>query len=107
MPGPLDPVRELSAMASGERPIDAARVAREFEALLLTEVMKTASTPLGLSRILDGGSAGRLYREMFLEEVVRMGATRRGLGLAKALEEELQSRKAGAEESRGAEETGR
>jgi Rod binding domain-containing protein len=107
MPGPVDPVRELSALASGKRPIDSGRVAQEFEALLLAELMKTASTPLGVSGILDGGSAGRLYREMFLEQVARMSAARGGFGLGSALAEELQSATTGAEERRDAEETGR
>ncbi len=98
MPGPVDSIRELSAMASGERPLDTGRVAREFEALLLAEMMKTASKPLGVSGILDGGSAGKMYREMFLDEVARMTAARGGLGLADSLAEKLQSETRGAEE---------
>ncbi len=105
MPGPVDPVRELSTMASGQRPIDADRVAQEFEALLLAEMMKTASKPLGVSEILDGGSAGKIYREMFLDEVARMSAARGGLGLAKAIAEQLQPATPGAEERPDREET--
>jgi Rod binding domain-containing protein len=92
-------------MASGECPVDAHRVAREFEGLLLAELMKTASKPLGVSEILDGGSAGKIYREMFLDEVARMSAARGGLGLAKAIAEQLQSATPDAEEPSGREET--
>lgn len=98
MPGPVDSIRELSAMASGERPIDPRRVAREFEALLLAEMMKTASAPLGISGVLDGGSAGRMYRELFLDEIARMTAARGGLGMADSLAERLQSETRDAEE---------
>ena len=107
MPGPVNPVRELSTMTSGERPIDADRVAREFEALLLAELMKTASKPLPLSGILDGGSAGQLYREMFLDEVARISAARGGLGLADAVADELQKAKTGTDEGPDQEETRR
>ena len=98
MPGPVDSIRELSAMAKGERPIDPGRVAQEFEALLLAEMMKTATAPLGVSGILDGGSAGQMYREMFLDEIARMSAARGGLGLADSLVKKLQSETRGAEE---------
>lgn len=98
MPGSVDPVRELSSMASGERPIDVGRVSQEFEALLLAELMKTALTPLGVSETLDGGSAGKIYREMFLDEVARMTAARGGLGLAKEIADQLQSAEPDAEE---------
>jgi Rod binding domain-containing protein len=98
MSAPLDAIRELAALASGERPIDPARVGREFEALLLAELMKTASKPLPISGILDGGPSGQLYREMFLDEVARLSAARGGLGLADAVAEELQKATPGTEE---------
>ena len=72
----------LEAMAADPSKIDGARVAREFEALLLAQVWKGALEPSGASKLLDGGSAGQMYREFFIDEVVRRVASSQGLGLA-------------------------
>ena len=79
------------ALARGETPAPAA-VAREFEALLLGELSRGLSRPLPGTRPLDGGSAGRLYRERFFQQVARLAAERGGFGLAAALERQLTSR---------------
>jgi Rod binding domain-containing protein len=91
MGGGVDPVLLLDAAARGGRAPDPKVVAREFEALLLGEMMKTAAKPLGVSDVLGGGSAGRMYQEMFLQEVARLAAARGGLGLAATLGARLQS----------------
>lgn len=75
----------LEAMAADPKSIDGDRVAREFEAMLLARVWKGASQPMGVSRLLDGGSAGRMYRELMIDEVVRRAALSRGLGLAEQM----------------------
>ena len=81
----------LEAMAADPGSIDRARVAREFEALLLAQVWKGASRSLGVSKLLDSGSAGRMYRELLIDEVVRRAALARGLGLAGAVAAQLSS----------------
>jgi len=50
--------------------------------MLLARVWKSASQSLGFSKLLDGGSAGRMYRELLIDEVARRAALGRGLGLA-------------------------
>lgn len=64
-----------------------AAAARKFEALVLQEMLRTASRPLlpGGSP-LDGGSAGRLYRELFYAEAAKLAARRGDLGIASAIE---------------------
>ena len=53
--------------------------------MLLSEVWKNAQKPLGFSRALDGGSAGQMYRELFVKEVAHRVALSRGIGLAEDL----------------------
>ncbi len=78
----------LLALAASEKPEPAA-VAREFEALLVGELTRQAAKPLPGTRPLDGGSAGRLYREQFFQEVARLAAARGGLGIAAAIERQI------------------
>lgn len=91
----------LEAMAADPGSIDRARVAREFEALLMAQVWKGALRSPGVSRLLDAGSAGRMYRELLIDEVVRRAALTRGLGLAGAVADQL-SAKAEAADGPGA-----
>jgi len=86
------PVRE--APASAPTPVEAARA---FEALALERLLEPASRPLFGEGLLDGGSAGRLHRQLFLAEVARLAAERGALGLADALAPGL----AGGEEGEG------
>lgn len=74
------PVRE--APATAPTPVEAARA---FEALALERLLEPASRPLFGEGLLDGGSAGRLHRQLFLAEVARLAAERGALGLADAL----------------------
>lgn len=68
---------------------NAAAVAREFESHLLGEVMKLGSRPLVESTLLDGGSAGRMFRDYFYQEVVRKASQNSGFGIATQLEAEI------------------
>jgi len=83
------PLELLAQRSSGETGIPARRVAQEFEALLIGQMMKQAVS--SSSSTLDGGSAGRMYRELFLQEVARRMAARGGFGLARTLEDRLQA----------------
>ena len=83
-----DALGAAAALARGETP-PPARVAREFEALLLSQLARQLSQPLPGTRPLDGGSAGRMYREQFFQQVTRLAAERGGFGLAEALERQL------------------
>ena len=76
----LDSIRGLEGLGSRKDPDSKAAVAREFEALLVGEMIKTANKPvLGGDKSLTGGSAGEIWRDMFLEQVVRAGAGSFGL----------------------------
>ena len=82
----------LEAMAADPSKIDGARVAREFEALLMAQVWKGAMKPSGTSKLLDSGSAGQMYREFFIDEVVRRVASSQGMGLADDIEAGMRAR---------------
>jgi Rod binding domain-containing protein len=60
--------------------------ARQFEAFLVGQLLRTGSEPIAGKTPLDGGSAGRMYRELFLEEVARLAASRGDFGLADEIE---------------------
>ena len=62
------------------------RAAREFESLVLSQMMKTGTKPLFEDSLLDGGSAGRMAREQLLTQLVAEVAAGRGLGLVAQLE---------------------
>lgn len=71
-----------SAASAGSR-----KAAEAFEGYLLGAILRQATRPLsGRPALLDGGSAGRTFREMFLDEIARVAAARGDLGVARLLE---------------------
>ena len=82
---------ELQSLATSKDPGSARRVAQEFEALIVGEMLKFASKPLAGGHALDGGSAGRMAMEQFQAELAQIVSRGRGLGLARDLERELDS----------------
>lgn len=78
-PGALDSIRALSGLGSRRDPEARQQVAREFEALLVGEMMKSASKPLLAEGALSGGKAGRMWQELFLEQLVRQAAGNFGI----------------------------
>ena len=65
---------------------DVLKAAREFEGLLLGTIQRTAARPIGGEHLLDGGSAGRMAREMWLQELASLAVRNGGLGLADLFE---------------------
>jgi Rod binding domain-containing protein len=61
---------------------DLARAAQEFEAYLVGALLRTGTSPTSGEGLLDGGAGGRLYRELFYEEVARLAARGPGFGIA-------------------------
>ena len=59
---------------------------REFEGLLVGTLLRLSSQPIAGEGLLDGGSAGRMYRELFFQEIARIAAQRDGFGLGALLE---------------------
>ncbi|MCP3983644.1 MAG: hypothetical protein GY723_04605 [bacterium] len=97
-PASLEGLRSLGAAAERNDAGALQKVAREFEALLVGEMMKQASKPLLEEGMLSGGSAGRMWNEMFLDQIVREGGG--SFGLAEAVERELGVASSGAEEGK-------
>lgn len=54
----------------------------DFEGFLIGSILRSATRPVAGEALLDGGPAGRMYRELFYEEMSRIAAHQRGLGLA-------------------------
>jgi Rod binding domain-containing protein len=78
----INPADLRSPAASLPRPkADLQTAARDFEALLLHQALKSGTRPLSEGGLLDGGSAGRLFRDLFLEEAARLATRDKGLGL--------------------------
>ncbi len=82
--GALQSAQRLAARGDD---VDAADAAREFEAMLLGELMKDATKPLDEEGAIGHGPGTRLYQELFLEEVLRQSEGR--LGLSQWIESEL------------------
>jgi len=63
---------------------------RSFDAYFLGEMLKRATAQSGAGPgDLDGGSAGRMYRDYLNEELARIVAESGRFGMAQALEGEL------------------
>lgn len=61
------------------------RAAKEFEAMVLNELMKAGNKPLMGESLLDGGSAGRMAREQLYSQLAIEATRGAGLGLADQL----------------------
>lgn len=94
----LTALRNLGAEKSEATP---ARAAREFEAMMVAEMMRFGAKPLfGEEQLLDGGSAGRMAREQLFTQLALEATRGEGLGLARELEAAMR-----AEETRDGDET--
>jgi len=82
-------LRELRALARADDPAAAGKVAREFEAMMLAEMMRFGSKPLFGDNPLDGGSAGRMAREQLFSQLAVIASRGQGFGLAHQLETEM------------------
>ena len=81
----LADISRLPAAPSAPEKTDMNRAVQEFEAYFLGEMLRVSSRTSSTNGLLDGGDAGRMYREMFLEEIGRLASKRGGLGLAESL----------------------
>lgn len=92
--GGMDPVGAATAPRVERRDAepDLARAARQFEGLLLQQMLRSAETPIGGGEpLLDGGPGGRMYRSLFYEHAAELSARRGGLGIAELLIRQLGS----------------
>jgi len=81
-------------MARRDAPLDTGVVAREFEAMMIGEMIKSSAKPLFSDGLLSGGSAGQMYREQFMDSVAEAAAARGGLGIAREVERQLRTHSA-------------
>ncbi len=74
---------------------------RAFEAQMIAQVLKGSESE-DEDRLFDGGSAGRMYRDHFHEEIARVLAEKGGIGLTALLQERLEesSNESGNDEPR-------
>ncbi len=76
---------ELSSLVKRDPKRAEERAAKEFEAMVLGEMMKAGNKPLMGESLLDGGSAGRMAREQLYAQLALEAARGGGLGLAEQL----------------------
>lgn len=79
-------LRALAGGAGAESGPSLREAARAFESLLVQQMLRQADRPLAGERWLDGGPAGRMYRELFFEEIAKLAARRGRFGVATLLE---------------------
>jgi len=75
----------LAGRVAGAAKPSLAEAVREFEGYFVGEMLRSASRSLPGGGALDGGPGGRLYREMFFEQIGRLVARSGGFGLARSL----------------------
>lgn len=90
----MDPVHGfrdhlLTADETSGRTPPLGEAVRDFEALLLGTLLRAGTKPLAGRTLLDGGSAGRMYREMLLQELARQATRSGGFGLGRLLDGQL------------------
>ncbi len=67
---------------------EGSKALQEFDAYFLAQILKGAQ-PEGEESLLDGGSAGRMYRDYFYEEVARVLSEKGDFGVTKQLEDSV------------------
>jgi len=80
---------DLAALRVGTTRMEPRQVAREFESVMISEVLKFGAKPMFGENPLDGGSAGQMAREQFFSQLAAFAARGAGLGLAEQLEAEM------------------
>lgn len=76
----------ISSEGAVPRAPELAEAAREFEGFLVGALLRVGTRPVAGPTPLDGGSAGRMYREMLYQETARLAAARGDFGVASLLE---------------------
>ena len=69
-----------TSLAGTAHRTDLRTAAREFEGFLVG--MLLSHEPMVKDGLLSGGSAGRMYQELFYQEIARISAAGNGFGIA-------------------------
>lgn len=89
---------EVTARASqAETPARRAEAARQFEAMLLRQILGEAQKPLFRSSLVKDSTAAALYRDQITTQLADAVTEGGGVGLARALLEQWQSTPASTE----------
>lgn len=65
------------------------KVAQEFEALMIGNMLKSMRATVGKDKLTGGGHGEEIYRSLLDQEYASSAAARGGLGLAQAIERQL------------------
>ena len=80
-----------SALARSDQLLAAARdvdqAAGRFESMLLGQIFQSAAKPMFEDSLLSGGSAGRMFNEMFIQTLAEGAVRDSGLGIASLIED--------------------
>ncbi len=83
-------VEGVALLRSPEK-IDGDRAVREFDAYFLSQLLKSSNAG-SEEHMLDGGSAGRMYRDYFYEEVGRVLAEHGAVGISQQIGDALEKK---------------
>ena len=78
-----------SARPDGADPAAARKVAREFEAMFVAQMMKSMRETVGKDTLTGGGRAEETFRSLLDQEYAAEAARSGGIGLAQSIEREL------------------
>jgi len=68
------------------------KVAREFEALMINEMLKSMRATVNRDTLMDGKNGEEIYRSMLDQEYAQALANQGGVGLSRLIEQELLQR---------------
>jgi len=77
------------ARPEGETPAAVKKVARDFEAMFVTMMMKSMRETVGKDQVTDGGRGEETFRSLLDQEYANAAVQGGGIGLARTLEREL------------------
>ncbi len=83
----LGAVMPLRSRPSGQA-VEGPEALREFDAYFLAQILKGAESA-SEEHMLDGGSAGRMYRDHFYDELARVLSEKGGFGITEQLKDSL------------------
>ena len=92
---------ETGARREGEKPAAVKKVAREFEAIFVSMMLKSMRETVGKDTVTGGGRGEETFRSLLDQEYANAAVEGGGVGLAQSIEREL-SRRVAAEHGEGA-----
>ncbi|MCX8155509.1 MAG: rod-binding protein [Verrucomicrobiae bacterium] len=88
---PATPLEELARRPQPDDPARRAEAARQFEAMLVRQILNEAQKPLFRSTLVKDSTASAIYRDQLTAQLADAVTQGDGLGLARALCEQWQT----------------